>query len=567
MQKITRNVLWVSLSISAAFNHLHAQQSATTKGTLTNLPPVKKVNEADIKSKEISREVAMPKNGEVYIENTSRNIVVKTWDQSKVKLVTTVLYEGEAGNYTDDEWFENAGISLKTIGSSVKIKAGALNSTLYGGNTYNATANGLLTLTNNGQVIHTKGSAKKTVTIYIPAGSKIDVESKYSEVTLPANIGDVNVEISNGNLDAENLGKFILRSQYAIVNIGDVKNAEIEFTGGRLTARNIDDLDLESKYSTIELALAKKVIVRSTNDEYEFEEVGELSGHKNYGNLRITRLLQKIELEGVNADIKIRNIAPSVSLVKIDDKYADIRLPVKNTKNYSVDFTGAYSAVYGNFEKKVPLNLKLSNSNTVSGRIISDTVISGKLSSVNIDKPSITSLGTLTALTVEGRQILPGVSGTITGGTFSGTLSSGTLNYLTVPGTITGGTFSGTLSSYRAEQIQAITALGRLTNLTVSGVVTPSNGQISATTIPMNAINVTGYGISPQNGNTVTGVRTTDTYRTSTGIITGGTYVPFNRAYSYTGDNDTPSKFTASVGDGKGLKIELKCPNCTVDFK
>lgn len=602
MNNFTHKFFLLSLSISLASGFAQAQQSANTNGAIT-IQDVK-LDKVVMKSKEISREVAMPKNGEVYIENNSRNLVIKTWDQPKVKISTTVLYEGD-GNFTEDEWFEKANLSLKILGSSVKIKAGLISSlSVYSNNLNNRGANNLtLTeVTATGRAISSTKGPKKLVTVYLPTGSKIDIESKYSEVTLPANIGDAHVEISNGNLDAENLGKLSLRSQYAIVNVGDVKNADIEFTGGRLTARNIDELDLDSKYSTIELALAKKIIVRSTNDEYEFEEVGEISGRKNYGNLRITRLLQKIELEGANADIKIRNIAPGASLIKIDDKYADIRLPVKNTKNYSVDFTGAFSAVYGNFEKKVPINLKLSNLNTVSDRVVSDSGLTPRTSgSLNTSKNNITTLGNLTAITVEGRPLPAGVSGTITGGTFSGTLTSagnGQLAYSTVSGVSSGSKVSGQLASTGTQVANNITSLGSLTavtvsgyitkadgstitlrdtvytsnidkqsNLTVAGTVTSANGQIYASTVPMNAVTVTGYGTSPQNGNTVNGVRTADAYRTSTGVITGGTYVPLNRAYSYTSENDTPSKFTATVGDGKGLKIELKCPNCTVDFK
>ena len=34
-----------------------------------------------------------------------------------------------------------------------------------------------------------------------------------------------------------------------------------------------------------------------------------------------------------------------------------------------------------------------------------------------------------------------------------------------------------------------------------------------------------------------------------------------------TGDGDSDGHFTATVGDGKGAKLDLKCQNCTVDFK
>jgi hypothetical protein len=171
-------------------------------------------------------------------------------------------------------------------------------------------------------------------------------------VEVPDNIGDLNVDISNGNLEGVNLGKFILRAKYSNVNVGDVKTAEVEFMNGRFNAKNIDDLDIDSKSSTVEMASTKKLTLRSTNDEYEMEEAGEVRGRKNYGNLRITRLNTSLELDGANADIKIRNAGPSVSMIKLDDKYADVRIPLRNTKNYSIDFTGSYSSVYGNFEKK-----------------------------------------------------------------------------------------------------------------------------------------------------------------------------------------------------------------------
>ncbi len=124
MNNFTRKFFLLSLSISMVSGLAQAQQTGTTKGTVT-VQDIK-LTRVVMNSKEISREVAMPKNGEVYIENNSRNIVIKTWDQPKVKISTTVLYEGD-GNFTEDEWFEKANLSIKTLGSSVKIKAGLIN--------------------------------------------------------------------------------------------------------------------------------------------------------------------------------------------------------------------------------------------------------------------------------------------------------------------------------------------------------------------------------------------------------------------------------------------------------
>lgn len=377
----------------------------------------------DMKSKEVSKEISVSKGADIYIENASRGIVIKTWDQPKVKVTTTVYYSGDA-KLSDDEWLDKVNLSLRTLGSSVKIKSGSI-----GGNTlfysYNSSASGVAVFNGSGQHIGTNPTMKRLVTVTVPAGSKLDVESKYAEVTLDGSIGDANVDISNGSLEAENLHKLILRSRYSNVNVGDVKTAEVEFTNGRFSAKNIDDLDIDSKYSTVEMAMARKLVIRSTNDEFEVEEAGEVRGRKTYGNLRITRLTGSIDIDGSNADLKIRNVAPSVSLVKIDDRYADIRIPLKEVKNFAIDFSGPYSSVYGNFEKKpVAVVSEVNTANSVT-----------------------------TSITING-------------------------DALRAPAARNGGTLS---------------SAGRW--------------------------------------------------------------------------DDGPAKFTASSGDGKGLKIEMKCQNCTVDFK
>jgi hypothetical protein len=402
-----------------------------------------------LQSQEISKEVDMPKNGEVYIQSNYRSIQVKTWDQQKVKLTTTFFYSGEKINFTDEELMtklDEAMISLRTVGSSVKIKT---NFGDYGNNTPRFGSVYALskdTASTQGRPIRVispgnrKRDSKNDIIIYIPSGIKVDIENKYCNVKLANSMPDASIDITNGNLETEDIDKLVLRSKYSSVSLGNIKNAEVEFTNGRFTAKNIDEFDIDSKYSSIELATVKTLRMKSTDDEYEVEEMGALRGRKNYGNLRITHLKGLLELEGQNADLKIKDVATSVNHIKIDDKYADIRIPLRNIKSYSIDFSGAYSTVYGDFEKK-PVEEKA----TTAG---------------NDNK---TSTGDLKEKVVTGYQ----------------KASSG----------------YATSSSKSQQMTLALT-------------------QVS---------------------------------------ILGG--------------NDTPAKFTAAVGDGKGIKVDMKCQNCTVDFK
>lgn len=321
--------------------------------------PGKQLKEADLKSKEISREVDAPQNGEIFLENASRNILIKTWDQQKVKVTATIFYEEDA-KLSDEALFENASLSLKAIGSSVKIKSGTMGygNYAYG---YSSSATGFNSFqqgqnvtiaTAPGLYINTKNSSKMLVTITIPAGYKLDIESKYADITLPARLGDLSVVIANGSMEGENLGKLKLRSKYANIHVGNISTADIELTNGRFSAKNINELELDSKYSSTELATVKKLVLKSINDEIELEEAGDVRGRKNYGNLRITHLTGSLDLEGSNADVRIRNLDASVKQIKIIDRYADIRIPLNAIKDFDISFEGSYSSVYGSFKKE-----------------------------------------------------------------------------------------------------------------------------------------------------------------------------------------------------------------------
>lgn len=317
----------------------------------------KQIDPKDLKSKEISTEVAASKVQDIYIENNNRTIEIKTWEQAKVKIVTTIFYEGEGTKVSDEEWFEKLNISLRSAASSIKIKSGTVGGGSYtiNGNAFawsSGGGNNTAVFNADGKNIGTQSKLKRQVTIYVPKDNKVDLETKYAEVLISGNLNKLNADITNGGLEMQDVSNLTLRSKYANVSTGNLKYAEVELINGRLMMKDAEDLDLDTKYATVEAGTVKKINIRSINDEYELEDVSSLQGRKNYGNLRITKLNSSMDLEGTNADVKVRNIAASLESIKINNKYADIRLPMRNVKSYSVSYLGAYSTVYAGFEKK-----------------------------------------------------------------------------------------------------------------------------------------------------------------------------------------------------------------------
>jgi hypothetical protein len=187
----------------------------------------------------------------------------------------------------------------------------------------------------------------------VPAGSKLSIDNQYGDVIIGMNLEEAKLNISNGALDMQDVKNLELTGKYCNANFGNIEKAEIEFQNGTFHARTITDLDLDSKYSTIEFEKGKYMYLRSQADNITIVEIDNVDGRKTYGSIRLYTLNGNFDLDGKNVDIKIKNINPAVEMIKINNKYGDVRLPVKNLKNYFVDFTGYYSTVFTPFSKAV----------------------------------------------------------------------------------------------------------------------------------------------------------------------------------------------------------------------
>jgi hypothetical protein len=197
----------------------------------------------------------------------------------------------------------------------------------------------------------TTGKTIKTMVVYVPEASKLDIDNKNTAIIINANIGTANFKLSHSNLDARNFKKLTIIADYYNVNISDVEEAELELENGTFTAGIINALDIDSEGSEIEYESGNSVYMRSQGDRFTIDEIGKVDGRKLYGELRIGKLLTSLDIEGMNADIKIRNINQLVEKIKVNDKYADLRLPVKNLANYTVSFHGENATVFAPFDK------------------------------------------------------------------------------------------------------------------------------------------------------------------------------------------------------------------------
>jgi hypothetical protein len=334
-------------------------------------------------SKEITYELPAEKGATIQINNTICNLDIRPWAEEKVMIVTTITVEEKLSHTlkANDEWLEAGGISVKSFGNRVDIQSrdvsrfevlreGAgryknesrtyysqqqlaeLDRKVYNDFTATTTAPSELILDmQDREYWNVTGRSTKTMTIFVPEASKLDIINKNTAILINANIGTASFKLSHSNLDARNFKKLTVIGEYYNINISDVNDAELELENGTFTAGVINLLDLDSENSEIEYESGTYIYMRSQSDRLTIDQVSKVDGRKLYGELRIGQLLGSLDIEGTNADIKIRNIHQLVEKVKVTDKYADLRFPLKSLTNYAVSFHGESSTVFAPFEK------------------------------------------------------------------------------------------------------------------------------------------------------------------------------------------------------------------------
>lgn len=350
---------------------------------------LKKSNGEAYGNKELSLEIAINKNVGVCIENTNRAVEIKVWDEPKVKITTTVYIDGATSKLNSDVWFEKLNVKTRLLGNSFKIIADAVNIGSYSGGSKSSSSSETVEVYSvDGQYIKSEPAKRKVLTIFVPRENGLCLKSKYADAAVVDAVKKLDADITNGNLELNNVGKLSLTSKYANVYANEIENAEIDFINGDLNIVSLGNGELETKYSKIEIGNLKKMTFSSTNDDYEIEEADVVDGNKSYGNMKIDKLNESIQIDGTNADVRIKKINADVKSIWFDDKYANLKLSLKEVKNFSLEFEGVYSNIYKNFFIYANEESKISLSDTKNSTY--KAIVGNGAAKINIKCPNCT---------------------------------------------------------------------------------------------------------------------------------------------------------------------------------
>jgi hypothetical protein len=417
MRSIFLLIALTSSIYASAQNPVEANRAINraSEWSLQSARQAKKIDSSKLVKKTIAQEIALAKALDVLID-MSGELIINTWNENKIKIETTVQFE-DSNKLTDTQWFDKIGINMKLFGSTVRVKSRTNSGVFYassaGATMYRAATP--IYFTNAGFNMQTG-----PVTLYIPAESILEIESKNGRLKIRNNIKSLLLDNTDGEIEFANIEKLQIRSNRGSFSGGIVIEADVELSHVRFSLKQLNKGLITSNYSTIEIESLKDVKLSSSNDEIDIDNAITLYGIKNYGNLRINQLAGKLELQGINSDVKLRHISPSAQMVKIINRNADLRLSSNDLSNFSVDIKGSYNKVYSAFAENMTFDT-LTTQEIESVRALTNTAtsathvgkITGDLS--NEEKAVVNIIGTTFSQYAGGGKVVNNVPISVTG--------------------------------------------------------------------------------------------------------------------------------------------------------
>ncbi|MBN1950507.1 MAG: hypothetical protein JW801_04845 [Bacteroidales bacterium] len=174
--------------------------------------------------------------------------------------------------------------------------------------------------------------------VYVPENVKLKIENKFGDIYMDDFHGNLNLVLSNGNLEANRLSGspvLFLSSSNGVIN--SISNGKITASYSDIDIYTYSVLTLETKSSVINLEKGKDVDVDSKRDKYRVEAINDFNAEGYFSHFNIESLTRELRCGLKYGDVRVRDISDKFSFINIDSEYADVELFFNWNTSYNLD--------------------------------------------------------------------------------------------------------------------------------------------------------------------------------------------------------------------------------------
>jgi hypothetical protein len=281
------------------------------------------------KSRKVTESFKIDSDTEVEIINKYGNIHLIPWDKDSIRFEIELMVRGTKQSKVDKS-YDYIEFDFKTT------KYYIIAQTLFAGKSSFWSDVSDLT----GAIFNSSTKTKIDYTVYFPDDIKLKVVNKYGNIYTTDHSGELEIELSNGDLKAHHLaGRTKLTHEFGDANIKQIDDGELNISYGELHLENAEKLTIESKSSKLYIHKVSDLDLNSRRDKYYLNKAGYIRGLTNFSLIEIDELTQKLNLTSKYGDVVVKNFSDEVESFKIEANDADITLHFIDNKYYKLDAT------------------------------------------------------------------------------------------------------------------------------------------------------------------------------------------------------------------------------------
>jgi len=179
--------------------------------------------------------------------------------------------------------------------------------------------------------------------VYVPEKNEIKIENKYGSVYTTNHSGKFNLDLSNGDFQANNLtGDTKLKLAFGSAHLGKLNNATLDLTYMDFELSKANKLDLTSKSSEIKLPFVNEMYINSRRDKFVIDTLNSVKGETNFSTIKFRKVNKDIMLNVVKyGNLTFDELAVDLKYLNITSSYADIYITIE--KEFSANFDLTYN--------------------------------------------------------------------------------------------------------------------------------------------------------------------------------------------------------------------------------
>ena len=250
--------------------------------------------------KVIIKSAAVSHTGKLYVSNRHGNIQLVSWDKDSV--VMTARINGQSKSLAKlHETMAKTNVEFRQNGNTINI------ATLIAETTFDRS------LTEIKNLAGSQNEITIDYTISVPKNLKISASNQFGDIYLNNHSGELNLEISHGNIRANNLNKVAyLKSNFGNIYISDVGDLKGNLLFAEMDIEQAISLSLSGKSTTYEIGNVNMLQINTNGDKLNIDKVSNLKIAGNLSKISIDKLSKSADINLKYGKVKIKRIEKEV---------------------------------------------------------------------------------------------------------------------------------------------------------------------------------------------------------------------------------------------------------------